>query len=995
MMKSFHMKNAIMLLVGLLLTTYMNAQQMAVTGIVTDANTGEPLPGVSVIVEGTTTGSITNYDGVYNLNVNKGDILLFSFIGYVSQKMTIESQVNVSVQMEPDVVGVDEVVVIGYGTAKKKDLTGSIQTVSADDFNQGAINSPQQLLNGKVAGVQITDGGGAPGEGTTIRIRGGSSLSASNDPLIIVDGVPLDNESVSGMRNPLNVVNPNDIETFTVLKDASATAIYGSRASNGVILITTKKGSSGGMKVDYSGNVSIATPTNQIDVLSADEYSEVLTEQYPNQVGLMGSADTDWQDEIFRNAISTDHNIALSGSVGDKLPYRASVGYNISNGILDQSSMQRTTASLNLNPTFFDDHLRVNLSAKGMFINNNFSNQDAIGAAISMDPTQVIKSDEYADYGGYFAWGSDGLPNSNAPSNARALIDQRVDKAKVNRFVGNAQFDYKFHFLPELRANLNIGMDMSDGKDNGKEVLPGAAWDTEAFLRGGAYEKYTQKKENKLLDFYLQYTKNLDQINSRFDVMGGYSWQHFWQESVSGAWFNEANSDGEFVRTPEAISRNENYLVSFFGRLNYILADKYYVTFTLRNDGSSRFSEENRWGLFPSVALAWNIKRESFLEGSSALSALKLKLGYGVTGQQDIGTDYGYFGTYTTGQETASYVYYDSSYNKHYVTTIRPNGYDENLKWEETTTYNIGLDYGFLDNRISGSLDVYLRRTDDLLNQIPVSAGSNLTNELTTNVGSLENKGFEFSVNAIPVSTGDLTWNIGANITYNQNEITKLTQVDDPDYLGVQTGGISGGTGNTIQIHQVGQPASSFFVYKQVYDTDGKPIEGLYEDVNGDGTFDESDLTVYKNSAPKVMLGLNTSLNYKNWDFSLSGRANLGQYVYNNIASNTGYYSRLQVSGEYLNNINKDVYNTGFNDPQYFSSYYVQDASFFRLDNVTMGYDFTQLLKNKIKMRVYTSVNNVFVITDYEGLDPEISGGIDNNLYPRPRTYLLGVNVTF
>ncbi|MBS2212863.1 TonB-dependent receptor [Carboxylicivirga mesophila] len=988
----------LLIVVALFSFSALYAQQMTVSGTVTDAADGMPLPGVTVAVKGTTTGTITTPDGNYTLSVENGQTLVFSFIGYKSQEI-VATNTTINVALEEDIIGMEEVVVIGYGTTKKKDLTGSIQTVNADDFNQGAIASPQQLINGKVAGVQITDGGGAPGEGATIRIRGGSSLTASNDPLIIIDGVPLDGGDVGGMRNPLNVVNPNDIETFTVLKDASATAIYGSRASNGVILITTKKGSGAGMKIDYAGNVSVATKANELDILSANQYREVLTDKFPDNVGLMGEASTDWQKEVYRTAVSTDHNLAMSGMIADKMPYRASVGYNLSNGILDESSMERTTASINVNPTFFDDHLRVNLSAKGMFVNNNFSNTGAVGAAISMDPTQMITGDMFEPYGGYFTWTrGDGTPNGNAPDNPRALIDQRVDKSKVNRFIGNAQFDYKFHFLPELRANLNIGMDMLESQDDPKEVMAGAAWDTDAYLRGGSYEKYKLKKENKLLDFYLQYTKNLDAIDSRFDVMGGYSWQHFWTENTSGSWFNLPNEDGDFVRDPENLTRNENYLVSFFGRLNYVLSDKYYLTFTLRNDGSSRFSEDNRWGLFPSVALAWNVKEESFLEGSDVLSTLKMKLGYGVTGQQNIGSDYGYFGTYKSGQPTAQYVYYNNvtgSYDRVPLTTIRPNGYDENLKWEETTTYNIGFDYGFLNNRISGTLDVYLRETKDLLNQIPVPAGANLTNELVTNVGSLENKGFELSVNAIALEGSDYSWSIGANVAYNENEITKLTRVEDPNYLGVQTGGISGGTGNMVQIHQVGQPANSFFVYKQIYGTNGMPIEGLYEDVNGDGQFNESDLRVYKQSAPKVMLGLNTNFNYKNWDFSMAGRANLGQYVYNNMASDGGFYNRMQISGEYLNNLNKDVFNTGFNTAQYLSDYYVQNASFFRMDNITLGYDMSDLLNNNMKMRVYTSVNNVFVITDYEGIDPEVSGGIDNNIYPRPRTFLLGVNVTF
>lgn len=973
------------------------AQQKTISGIVSDSGNGEPLPGVTVVIKNTTTGTITSPDGKFTVNAQAGDILVFSFVGFQRLEIPVANQSFLNVQLEAEVIGMEEVVVIGYGTTKKKDLTGSIQTVSADDFNQGAISSPQQLINGKIAGVRITDGGGAPGTSATIRIRGGSSLSASNDPLFIIDGVPVDNDDVSGMRNSMNLVNPNDIETFTVLKDASATAIYGSRASNGVIIITTKKGSQSGIKIEYSGSASLSTPTKEVDVLNATEYREVLAEKYPDYTDLMGDSDTDWQDNIYGNAVSTDHNIAVSGTIADDLPYRASVGYNISNGILDESSMKRTTASLNLSPSLFEDHLRVNVSAKGMFTNNNFSNEDAIGSAIYMDPTQAVKADGYDDFGGYFAWTySDGTPNTIAPSNPRAQIDQKINKSNVNRFVGNVQLDYKFHFLPELRANLNVGIDLSKGEDDGTvQILEGAAWDSDSYYRGGSYSTYDQKKENKLLDFYLQYNKDLPSIDSRFDIMGGYSWQHFWSKDEDGSWFNEADDDGDYSNGDYTVSKTENYLVSFFGRLNYVMAEKYYLTFTLRDDGSSRFSEDNRWGLFPSLALAWNMKAEPFLSKNNVVSTLKMKLGYGITGQQDINEDYGYFATYDESESTAQYVFYDDDYDEVTVTTLRANAYDENLKWEETTTYNFGLDYGFLNNRINGSLDIYYRETNDLLNTISVAAGTNLSNEITTNVGSLENKGFEISVNAIPVRTDKLEWTVGANLAYNNNKITKLTNVDDPDYVGVLTGSISGGTGNTVQIHQVGSAANSFYMYKQIYDTDGKPIEGLYEDENGDGVFDEEDLYVGESSTPDVTMGVYTSLNYKNWDFSMSGRASIGNYVYNNMASNSGYYSNLQSSGEFLRNLHTDVFNTGFEDAQYFSDYYVQNASFFKLDNVTLGYSLSELMGNKLKMRVYTTVNNVFVITNYDGIDPEVDGGIDNNIYPRPRTFLLGVNVSF
>ncbi len=1000
MKRQFSFYKILFLFLGLGFFLNASAQEMTVTGTVTDAETGDPLPGVTVIIKGTQQGAITQPDGSYAVPAEEDATLVYSFIGYRTVEQAVNGQSTLNVELEPDILGLDEVVVIGYGVTRKKDLTGSVQTVSSENFNQGSITSPQQLMNGKIAGVNITDGGGAPGSRSTIRIRGGSSLSASNDPLIIIDGVPVDNEDVSGMRNPLNVVNPDDIETFTVLKDASATAIYGSRASNGVILITTKKGREGDIKIDYSGKASVHQPTDMVEVLDADQYRDMLETYFPGNTNLMGNASTDWQEEIYETSVSTDHNVAVSGTIKDALPFRASVGYNKSNGILKESSMERVTGALNLSPTFMDDHLRINASLKGMSIKNNFSSESAIGDAIRMDPTQPVKADGFDRFGGYYSWtNSSGNPNNIAPQNPVARINQRQDLSEVQRFVGNFQADYKFHFLPELRANLNLGMDYSTSEDDGGIQIPAeAAWDTEAFLRGGAYSHYSQEKRNELLDFYMQYTKSLDDIQSRIDVMGGYSWQHFWRQNEDEAFFNEANSEGEFVRDPYDLTKTENYLVSFFGRLNYVYNEKYFLTFTLRNDGSSRFSEENRWGLFPSMALAWNISDEAFLENSYAVSNLKMRLSYGVTGQQNIGSNYGYFGTYRSGQPTARYVYFnpqEGTYEKIPMTTLRPEGYDINLKWEETTTYNVGIDYGFLDDRLSGSFEVYLRETEDLLNVIPVPAGANLTNELFTNVGNLENRGFEFSLNTIPYDTEDLSWEFGVNFTYNENEITKLTQVDDPNYLGVQHGGISGGTGNNIKIHKVGDPAGSFFVYEQVYDADGRPLEGVYVDRNEDGEINEADLYVAGSAVPKYILGFNTSLNYKDWDLSISGRANLDMYAYNNMASNGAFYNNLQVNGNFLNNIHSDIYNTGFYESNYFSDYYVQNASFFRLDNVTLGYNVNNLLNSGVRMRVYGSVDNVLVVSEYDGIDPEIDGGIDNNMYPRPRTYMLGVNVSF
>ncbi|MBB6462889.1 SusC/RagA family TonB-linked outer membrane protein [Flammeovirga kamogawensis] len=986
-----------MLLLLFSLVTF--AQDRTVQGTVVDEN-GDPLPGVAVLVKGTTKGGTTDFDGKFKISLADGeDVLVVSYIGYMAQEVPVGNAATIDVFMEVDAEQLEEVVVIGYGSVKKEDATGSVQAIKASDFNQGAITSPQELLNGKVAGVQMTNSGGAPGAGSTIRIRGGSSLSASNDPLIVIDGVPIDNEGVTGMQNPLNTVNPNDIETFTVLKDASATAIYGSRASNGVIIITTKKGSSGKLKIDYSGNVSVATVPKKIDVLNANEFSDVLKQRYPNQAAvtdLLGSNTTDWQDEVYSNAISTDHNVAVGGSIADVVPFRASVGYTYNDGILETSHMDRTTVALNLTPSLLDDHLKVNVNAKYMNVQNTFADNGAIGSALRYDPTQQAKdpSSEYDRFGGYHAWldAGTGDPITIATANPRALLDQKSNTSGVNRFVGNAQLDYKFHFLPELKANLNLGYDYS--KSDGKTLVPTNA----AFMyaSGGQYSPYKQEKKNELLDFTLQYVKDLESIDSRLDVMVGYSWQHFWREEYS--YTNNYNDDQTPPQQPEKIFRTESYIVSFFGRLNYTFKDRYLLTATVRQDGTSRFSPETRFGLFPALAFAWNIKKEGFLSTSDAVSTLKLRAGWGITGQQNIGNgDYPYLNTYTASQNTADYEFYLPDGTPYYSTTMRPGGYDKNIKWEETTTYNLGLDYGFLDDKITGSIDVYQRYTTDLLNVIPVPAGSNLTNQLLTNVGDLENKGIEFSVNYKAISTTDFHWDLGYNVTYNENKITKLTQVNDPNYKGVFTGGIAGGTGNTIQIHSEGYPASSFFVYEQVYDNNGKPLEGVYVDQNQDGLINDDDKVRKEDPAPNVYMGITSKMTYKNWDFSFAGRWNFGNYVYNNVASNSAYYTGMYTTtgGGYLSNLNSDIKNTGFENPQYFSDYYLQNASFFRLDNIMLGYNFNNIKNGAISMRVYGTVNNVFVVTPYKGLDPEISGGIDNDVYPRPRTFLVGVNVGF
>ena len=1011
MLKKFIPKLTVMIFLLFIGMSSAFAQTGKVQGTVTDASDGSPLPGATIQIKGTTTGTVTDMDGKYSINVQGSVTLVFSFIGYETEELTAKPGATINVSLKPTPANLNELVVIGYGVEKKKDATGSVSAVSSKDFNKGAITAPADLLAGKVAGVQITNGGGAPGAGSVIRIRGGSSLSASNDPLIVVDGVPLDNNGVAGMRNQLNNINPNDIETFTVLKDASATAIYGSRASNGVIMITTKKAKAGQpLQVNYTGNFSYYTAPKVKEVFSAQAYTNLMNDRYAGQdnvLGLLGNSATDWQSQIYQNTFGMDHNVSLSGAY-KTMPYRFSIGYTDQNGILKTDKLNRTTLNAVINPSFLDDHLKVSLNVKGTFVKNQFANNGAIGSALRFDPTQSIHSDSAyvvhfndangnpdsttTDYGGYYTLTqASGMPVSLAPANPVALLDLTDDHSNVNNLIASFQVDYQFHFLPEMNAHLNLATDRSKGQ--GEYIVPEyASWTYDPVHGGGVYNKYTQDKKNDLLEFYLNYEKRAESIKSTFKLMAGYSWQHFYRKDYS--------ENGNYSKTWSLDTINnptEYYLVSFFGRFNYSLKDRYLLTFTLRDDGTSRFSPDTRWGLFPSAAFAWQIMNEPWMQGSSLFSQLKLRLGYGITGQQEINQgNYPYLPRYTYSQNTAAY-----QLGNVFYLTLRPEGYNAGIKWEETTTYNIGLDYGFFQDRIYGSVDVYKRKTKDLLNFIPVPAGANLTNYLLSNVGDLENKGVEFSIYGRAISKADLSWTIGFNATYNKNKITRLTATDDPNYLGVETGGISGGVGNNIQMHSVGYPANSFFVYQQVYDENGKPIEGLYVDRNGDGQITNADKYHYKSPAADFFFGITSNLQYKNWNFAFSGRANFNNYVYNNVNSANAVYRELyHPEGPYLANIATAVNETGFYNPQYFSDYYIENASFFRMDMISLSYLFKDLTKagsgkTPVDLGVSFTMNNAFVITKYSGLDPEVFGGIDNNIYPRPVTYVLGVNLHF
>lgn len=976
------LSSLMMLFVFGLLSMAAMAQDVTITGTIREKD-GALLPGANIVVKGTTRGTQSDVNGAYKLIVPANSTLIYSFVGKNPQEVVVGSRTSIDVTLEDDAKSLTEVVVIGYGTQRKKDLTGSVVAVTSKDFVQGQITNPEQLVAGKVAGVQITSNGGAPGSGSQIRIRGGSSLNANNDPLIVIDGVPVDNNSISGSPNPLSMINPNDIETMTVLKDASATAIYGSRASNGVILITTKKGVKGDrIRFNFSSQESLSKNYKQLNVLSADDFRALVNSKgTAAQKALMGKESTNWQDAIFQTGFTHDNNLSATGSLAG-MPFRASVGYLGQKGILKTSDLGRTSGSLGISPMLFNNHLRIDVNLKGTIANSRFADQGAIGAAAFFDPTQPIYSGNN-NFGGYFEWldPSTKLPNTLATKNPVAMLDLKQDKSTVKRSIGNAQFDYKFHFLPELRANLNLGYDVSSSE--GTIYIPTFAG--LQYARKGTNNQYSQTKSNKLLEFYLNYTKDLRSIASRIEVLGGYSYQDFMRESPA---YPDVNAENVVISPAGIPFKTQNTLVSFYGRANYTLKDRYLVTFTLRNDGSSRFSPSTRWGLFPSAAFAWKIKEESFLRNSTVIQDLKLRLGYGVTGQQDVGSDYPYLARYTYGQSTAQY-----QFGNGFFQTLRPEGYDANLRWESTTTYNAGLDFSLFKGKLSGTIDVYQKKTKDLLSVIPVPAGSNLTNRILTNVGNLENRGIELGLNATPVSTEKFTWDANFNITYNENKITNLTKVPTPNDPGVLIGGISGGVGNTVQIHTVGYPTFAYYLYKQVYDTNGKPIEGLYVDQDANGILTLGDRYRYKSPNPKVYLGFSSNFTMDKFSVAFTLRGNIGNYVYNNINSGAGALQNVFNTNNYLSNVSSSVLSTNFQTNQYFSDYYLENASFLRMENLTVGYNVYQ--SKLASARLTAAAQNLFVLTKYSGLDPEIPGGIDNNFYPRPRTLTLGLNVSF
>ena len=972
--------------------------KLQIKGVVVDA-AGDPVLGAAVAEVGTTNGVTTDLNGQYVLNVSDPkSIISVSYIGYKTVELVATSTVLSRVVLEEDLMSLEEIVVIGYGAVKKNDMTGSVVAVKAEEINRGALTSPQEMLRGKVPGVNITSGSGAPGEGAEIRIRGGASLSANNNPLIVIDGVPVANEAGPGMANGLSMVNPNDIASFTVLKDASATAIYGSRASNGVILITTKKGQDGCPRVSYNGSASVKHNHKTLDMMSADEFRE-----YAVQVGgqkaadLFGTANTDWQKEIFRLAMATDHNVSVTGAFGygDELPYRFSAGYTYDQGTLKGSDNQRVTLDINLSPKFFTDHLSVNLNAKGIYNKSNYADAGAVGAAVSFDPTQspyIYNADgaiDYATNNGFWNWSTD-----LAPINPFSTLYDKYDRNNSYRALGNLQLDYKIHGFEDLSLNLNLGLDITKTKGD-KGNLPGSIFanrDSDgAYKTFGRFDKYENLHRNQLLEFYANYAKEVGIHN--INVMAGYSWSMNYSKTKS--WnYGRTDLDGNSTLISNTAPSYRNALVSFYGRVNYSIASRYLFTVTMRADGSSRFVGKNRWGYFPSAAFAWNIGEEKFLKDSRALSALKLRLGWGVTGQQEFGENYAAQQYSEISQEpTNQYPLGDGFYFP-----VKPHAFNESLKWEETTTYNVGLDFGFINGRINGTVDAYLRQTDDLISRVAVPLGGNFSNYVYQNIGSMENKGVEVSLNLIPVQTENWHWSIGFSGTFQSTEIKTLPS----EAIEVGSGG--GGTGNHLQRHVVGYAPYTFYLWQQVYDPDGNPIQDAVVDRDGDGQITNADrYMTNKSPNPDFYYGVNMKLSYKNWDLGFNGHGTVGNYMFNDVLCGgvTTNYPDLVNKG-YLINAQRAVTKYGFNVgansvSQRCSDLFLEDASYFRLDDVSLGYTFRNVAKSDMSIRVAAGVQNVFVITNYSGLDPEcsVTGGIDSNIYPRPRIYSVRLGINF
>lgn len=1015
----------------MLFLSYGVIAQTTVSGTITEEATGTPLPGVNVLVKGTTIGVTTDFDGNYQITTENGNTLVFSYIGFLTKEVIVTSE-NLDISLEEDLEQLDEVVVIGYGTTTKKDATGSVTAVSEKDFNKGAIVSADQLLNGKVAGVRITSNGGEPDAAPNIRIRGGSSLSAQNSPLIVIDGIPIDNTNPAGVSNPLSLINPNDIESFSILKDASSTAIYGSRASNGVIIITTKKGTSGAAKFNFSSNVSVGQVNNKIDLMSGEQFTRFIQEYHPTYTDILGIddpntnavdnpntdavegrilSDTDWQDQIYRTSISYNNNFSARANLFDRVPIRFSLGHTKNEGVVKTNDYERYTMSVKLTPSLLDDHLKIDFNAKGVHSDKNaIDDGGALGGAVNMDPTKpVFDNSPNNRFGGFYQSTIEDGNNLrlDGQQNPLAVLKQRSRPEKVDRILGNIQFDYKTHFLPELRAVLNLGLEASRAKikesysdnslatyrfdDSNNDI------NTNYVFNPGLNYLDNQHITNTTMDAYLVYAKEYNGFLNKFDIQGGYAYQNFKNDGNKEE-YRYNNITGLRELSPNEQNPNRRYydvlnLQSFFGRTNLNFADKYLLTLSLRADASSLFLKENRWGYFPSAALAWKLKSEGFLENVNLVNDLKLRIGWGQTGQQDITSKVGFYPStplISSGSGTSQYLPGIGLYSA--------DPFNEELTWEKTTTYNIGLDFDlFNNNLVSGSFDIYKKETTDLLADAPIAPGQGLTDSFVKNIGNTSSQGFELNLNLNLIQTEDYNLEVYSNLAYTRTEVTSL---EDVSRFLADDSGLPTGTGVNLAFHAVGYQPFSAWVFKQLYDTNGNPVFGAFADLNNDNIIDNDD-RFYETLRPNWTAGFGLNFNYKKWDFSTSFRGQIGGQVYNSRKLTSGWVDRpIPANSNSLGNV-LDFYSgaadlnfTNINGNVPFSDYYLEDASFLRCENIVVGHRIDNFYESLV-LRIYASVNNPFIITKYDGQDPENFNSIDNNFYPRPRIYTVGLSLDF
>jgi len=970
------------------------AQNRVITGKVTDSKDGSAMQGVTVAAKGANAVTQTGADGTFRLSVpDNAAALVFTFVGFNRQEISITGQNAVSVSLVNSNTGLGEVVVVAYGTRRKTDLTNAVTQVAARDFQKGNIASSEQLLQGKVAGLEVTTGGGSAGGGSKIRIRGSASLNASNDPLIVIDGVPVEGNGMAGASNLLNTINPNDIESMSVLKDASAAALYGARATNGVIIITTKKGTSRKPVFNFNTKLSVFNPHNRVKVLSANQVRDIVNGTgNSTYISLLGSENTDWQDQIYQNAVGFDNNLSIAGrqdfSKTFSLPYRFSVGYLTQEGTLKTNRFNRLSLAFNLSPKFFKDHLSLNINGKFANTKTRFADEGAIGTAIGFDPTQAVYNKSSNKYGGFWEWELGGSPLGLAPRNPVGLLELQNNKSTLNRFIGNIQADYKLHFFPDLHVLVNLGIDnaVTDGLYVRDSISVLSVLGDQS---KGRYSQYGGKKYSKLADVQLFYQKDFGRGN-KLDVLAGHGYQEYMTDARNYlTYFQDGVTEQPGQSLDFPVITDGFAIESYIGRANLTLANKYLFQASVRRDASSKFAKANRNAIFPAVSFAWKLNEDLF-KNVSAINELKLRLGWGETGQQDgIANSY-YAPLYYLAGAGAQF-----NFGNTFTQPYRPTAYNPDLQWETTQTLNLGLDYVLFGNRISGAIDIYQKKTNDLISSIDVAPGSNFDVTMTYNIGSLVNKGIEFSINTVPVKNKNLTWDLGFNVTHNNAEITSLYNSDAPGYKGIQVGGISGGTGNNIMIHTVGYAPFTFYPNRQVYTADGKPIEGLYDDVDRNGIVDDGDRVYYKDPNADLMFGFNTGITYKKFTASLAGHGMIGNYLYNNYNSNNAVLRNINNPVRYIGNAGVNYLETRFTNNRYLSDYYIENASFFRLDNINFGYDLGMVINKKARLRLNANIQNVFVITKYSGADPENTGGIDNNIYPRPRIFTIGANLDF